>query len=136
MNKICIRILSLFLLLGLLSGCANDDDTKNPANTVVGTWQLLGSYDYTNDAFIPVDDCYQEITIFQEDGMGTSSFTDCDDMQSGYPFLWESRPVENMYDQTIEDMIFVVKITFENYSKMVMSYSDDSAKVYQRILEE
>jgi hypothetical protein len=134
MKKLTMRILPLLLLIGFLSGCSDDD--TSPANTVVGTWRLVGTYDYTQDLFVPVDACYQEVTVFQEDGTGTSSFIDCNDDQSGYPFFWETRPDENMYNQTIEDMIFIVNITFENYSKMFMSYNDDNAKVYQRILEE
>lgn len=134
MKKLFTRILPL-LLIALLAGC-NDDDNK-PSNSVIGTWQFIGFYDYTQEKFNPINsECTSETTVFSEDGTGTSVFTDCEQGNGGFSFLWEKADAPNIYNQTIEDIIYQVNVTFEDSNKMYLSYADDNAKVYVRVLEE
>lgn len=134
MKKLLTLLLPLLAIVLLVS--CNDDDNK-PEPTVVGTWHLTGYYDYTAEEFTPVEDCYHETTLFLEDGTGADNVTDCENAQAVYPFLWEKAEAANAYNFIIEGDIIIPKlINFENYNKMNISFGDDSAKVYERVLAE
>jgi hypothetical protein len=134
MKKLFTRILPLLAIVLLVS--CNDDDSK-PEPTVIGTWHLTGYYDYTAEEFTPVEECYHESKTFNSDGTGADNVTDCGNAQAVYPFLWEKGETKNAYNFIIEgDMIIPELIYFEGNNKMTITFGDDSAKVYERMLDE
>lgn len=133
MKTIFKCILPLLAMI-MIVGCSDDDKKTEPS--VVGTWHLTGLHDYVTETFTPVEACYHETATFESDGTGTENVIDCDNLQGNYSFQWE-KVQGNNYNFIVDgDILLPREVNFENNNKMTISFGDDSAKVYQRMLAE
>jgi hypothetical protein len=123
------------LAILLIIGCSDDDKKTEP--NIVGTWHLTGMHDYVTETFTPVEACYHETATFNSNGTGSDNVIDCENMQGNYPFLWEKDEAPNAYTFTIDgDILIPREVHFESNNKMTISFGDDSAKIYERMLAE
>ncbi|PZR21386.1 MAG: hypothetical protein DI539_08085 [Flavobacterium psychrophilum] len=133
--KTILKSMPALLAILLLTGCNSDDD-NNSQHSIVGSWRLTGIHEYSLDTFIPVEECYFERTTFEANGNALTLTEDCDDLPSAYYFMWE-KAEGNTYNFIHEgDMIIPEEVNFQGSDKIIITFGDDSAKEYQKILFE